>query len=386
MTQIEHPDIAKFATIRTDYAAIVDRDHCAAMLLSILEGWTNWLKERGRSLWVDMSGNELSEAVSGLFCRKTFMKAGESLEKLGLLVRKQKKACDRTYQYLLQVGALQERLNLLVFWNAACKYFQLLVSAPTAQWLELGMARLETLPGANVQPRTMQNPNATPCNVPAGTTLKDIDNHLSNNTTNNKPVVVSSGEKVVLEDRTIEQPGVVKSCEKVETVTSYPSEDQSVTDNWSSTAEIESPEQTEHLEPVDLPQQQKLESNRVNVQDKGLQTIAHKYKDRLATAVAAWLEWAARTSVEKPTRSLAQAIKEDWRPESKVLSPQEKAAAVVEETDWTTHPQWESWLLQMRQGLPKFVVFGTCFDRQMRRAIAEWANERKLIWEPIGVR
>ena len=63
MTHIEHPDIARFATIRTDYAALVDRDHCAAMLLSIIEGWTNWLKERGKSLWVNMSGVELSEAV-----------------------------------------------------------------------------------------------------------------------------------------------------------------------------------------------------------------------------------------------------------------------------------------------------------------------------------
>lgn len=80
-------------------------------MLSILEGWTNWLREQSRSLWVDLSRNEFAASVTGLFSRKKFMAAGKLLEELGLVARKQNSDCDRTYQYLLQVETVQERVN-----------------------------------------------------------------------------------------------------------------------------------------------------------------------------------------------------------------------------------------------------------------------------------
>ncbi|MGL4618338.1 MAG: hypothetical protein ACRCZS_04675, partial [Chroococcidiopsis sp.] len=44
---VQHPDLSKFAVIRTDYVAMLG-NRPAAMLLSIIEGWTNWLKARGK--------------------------------------------------------------------------------------------------------------------------------------------------------------------------------------------------------------------------------------------------------------------------------------------------------------------------------------------------
>ena len=58
----------------------------------------------------------------------------------------------------------------------------------------------------------------------------------------------------------------------------------------------------------------------------------------------------------------------------------EATAAATEATDWTQHPDWENWLAHMREGVPKFVALGTCFDWKKRRAIADWADERGLIW------
>lgn len=55
-------------------------------------------------------------------------------------------------------------------------------------------------------------------------------------------------------------------------------------------------------------------------------------------------------------------------------------AAKSGKTDWTSHPDWSDWLLQMRSGVPRFVALGTCFDNKTRRAIADWADERGLIW------
>lgn len=56
------------------------------------------------------------------------------------------------------------------------------------------------------------------------------------------------------------------------------------------------------------------------------------------------------------------------------------AAAFIADTDWTQHPDWNDWLAEMREGVPRFVALGTCFDRKTRRAIADWADERGLIW------
>lgn len=39
------------------------------------------------------------------------MAAGKLLEELGLVARKQNSDCNRTYQYLLQVETVQERVN-----------------------------------------------------------------------------------------------------------------------------------------------------------------------------------------------------------------------------------------------------------------------------------
>ncbi|MES1026708.1 hypothetical protein ABN584_27850 [Gloeocapsa sp. BRSZ] len=58
----------------------------------------------------------------------------------------------------------------------------------------------------------------------------------------------------------------------------------------------------------------------------------------------------------------------------------EAAAAYVANTDWTRHPDWEDWLAQMREGVPRFVALGTCFDNKTRKAMSDWADERGLIW------
>lgn len=58
----------------------------------------------------------------------------------------------------------------------------------------------------------------------------------------------------------------------------------------------------------------------------------------------------------------------------------EAAVVCVANTDWTQHPNWEDCLAQMREGVPRFVALGTCFDNKTRKAISDWADERGLIW------
>ncbi len=189
---IEHPDLSKFAIIRTDYVAMLG-SHPAAMLLSVVEAWTNWLKERRKSILVRLSGNALSDAVGGLFTRKTFMKAGLLLEELGLIARVQKAGSDRTYQYLLQTNAVQNRLNLLVWWNTLKTYSQLIRFANTGNWFNFGKQWLETLLGANVLKGTLESIFESLSTEPCDPTLKDLSNEIKN-TTETLPVAALKNE------------------------------------------------------------------------------------------------------------------------------------------------------------------------------------------------
>lgn len=179
---VEHPDFSRFATIRTDYVAMLG-SRPAAMLLSVVEAWTKWLRARGKSILVSLSGNAISNAVGGLFTRKTFMKAGKLLEEMGLIARVQRQGSNRTYQYLLQKDAVQNRLNLLVWWNTS-KTYSLIVEKPlTSNWLKIGIGWLESFLGANVLKGALESPLLSDCIAPCDPTLNDSSKSLQEKTT-----------------------------------------------------------------------------------------------------------------------------------------------------------------------------------------------------------
>lgn len=211
---IEHPDLSKFAVIRTDYVAMLG-SRPAAMLLSVVEAWTNWLKERRKSILVRLSGNALSDAVGGLFARKTFMKAGLLLEELGLIARVQKSSSDRTYQYLLQTSAVQNRLNLLVWWNTLKTYSQLIRFANTGNWFDFGRQWLESLLEANVPKGTLESPFELPSTEPCDPTLKDLSNEIKNTTETPLPVAALKNE---IQDLEVTDEQIDSCCTQISVV------------------------------------------------------------------------------------------------------------------------------------------------------------------------
>ena len=65
-TCIEHPAQASFVILRDEYMSLCDSDACAAMLLHVLEHWTNTklrqLEERSKGdLWVFRSREQLRD-------------------------------------------------------------------------------------------------------------------------------------------------------------------------------------------------------------------------------------------------------------------------------------------------------------------------------------
>ena len=73
---------------------------------------------------------------------------------------------------------------------------------------------------------------------------------------------------------------------------------------------------------IKFPSEEELKHNRVDLNCQELKSVAKKYPSRLHTAIAAWLQWAAKTqNIRSTTRSLVTAIKENWQPQ---LSPREQ--------------------------------------------------------------
>jgi len=87
------------------------------------------------------------------------------------------------------------------------------------------------------------------------------------------------------------------------------------------------------------------------------------------------------SQLPKPPELSLKWIEANWQELYALFkSTPEAVAASITDTDWTSHPDWENWLAQMREGVPRFVALGTCFDNKMRRAITDWADDRGLIW------
>lgn len=180
--RVIHPDIARFCIIRQDYVAITQGNRCAAVMLSIFEGYTNWLSRQGLMPWVDLSGEEISAAMCGLYSRKAIMAAGVLLDRLGLVRRKQKSSCNRTYQYLLLTEEVQKRIELATFWDASLK-LAIRCFQTGGNWYRWGIKWLKALWGAIDLKRTMQevldrdaSDRTEQCIEQDRTTYKDVPN------------------------------------------------------------------------------------------------------------------------------------------------------------------------------------------------------------------
>lgn len=331
---IEHPDLARFAIVRQDYLAITN-NHCAAMLLSVIEGYTNWARNNNwDTSWIDLSGKELSYAMSGMFGRKAIMAAGVLLDSLDLIRRQQNNDVDRTYRYLLLAENVQSRIALATFWDSALKLISWrsksrLIPMKSWLWFPQGLQWLETLWSAIVRSCPVQDTSKSPCIEPENTASIKSKNSLK--TANNR-VVVDFQEKE--EDKT----------------------------------ETQDP-QDESL---------KEELSALGVKFDAVKRVIHDYRANVAAAVAYTKEAIATwKKVEEPAAVFTAACKEGRTPIHPIENVQTTETVA---TDWTQHPDWEEWLALMRHGISTFIKSGTCLDRQTRRVIAAWAEQNNLVW------
>lgn len=120
---MEHPNTACFSIIRQDYVAIAQNNKCAAMILSILEGYSDLKKKNNdQSKWITLSAPEMSYRFIGLFARKAILQAGKLLAQLGLVARVQENEVNRSYRYLLQEDVINFRIQFALVWDASLQF------------------------------------------------------------------------------------------------------------------------------------------------------------------------------------------------------------------------------------------------------------------------
>lgn len=85
--------------------------HCKALILAILEHWTDSKRGKGQSLWVIMTYQQFADAMYGLFSRDVIMDSLDELVGEGLIERKTYQHHEKgMYQYLFKYREVNKRL------------------------------------------------------------------------------------------------------------------------------------------------------------------------------------------------------------------------------------------------------------------------------------
>lgn len=130
---IEHRAKSRLVILHADYLEICDNDSAAAILLKILEYWTNnkidaqeqgaednirrkqaGLEPREYELWIYKSGKQFLEDALGLLKEHDVVRGLEILLNKGYIQRRHnpKFHWDRTWQYLLNISTVQNALTI----------------------------------------------------------------------------------------------------------------------------------------------------------------------------------------------------------------------------------------------------------------------------------
>jgi hypothetical protein len=115
---IEHRANYHFLKVEEDYVAICSKGeqsaYCKALILAVLEHWTNDKCDKGQDEFIYMTYPQWIESIYGLFQRNVIIKCLAELVQQHLILRKPHKMYGKeTFAYKLNVPLLQERLKSL---------------------------------------------------------------------------------------------------------------------------------------------------------------------------------------------------------------------------------------------------------------------------------
>lgn len=113
---IEHKANYHYIKVEEDYIAICTKGetspHCKAMILSVLESWTNTKRAESKSPYVYMTYEQWEKSLYNWYKRDVIMACLEELETNKLIASRQIKAGGKlTYEYCLNIGQVQAHIK-----------------------------------------------------------------------------------------------------------------------------------------------------------------------------------------------------------------------------------------------------------------------------------
>ncbi|GCE45335.1 hypothetical protein EI42_03036 [Thermosporothrix hazakensis] len=103
-----------FIKLHSDLLELCEGDHCEALILGVLEEWTNSKLDSGKVPYIYMSYPQWQASLYFLYGRSTIMQALRRLEARGLIRKRPYRLYGKdTYQYWLHVELINARLQEL---------------------------------------------------------------------------------------------------------------------------------------------------------------------------------------------------------------------------------------------------------------------------------
>lgn len=117
VSAITHPARSRFTPLRPHYVEMCGHGP-AAMVLAVIEGWTNWRLQHieideatDESLWVRLPLQQIIDDLGGAFGRTAIETAIEKLVELGFIEQRSPEGTDRAKLYLLVLDAVQDAVD-----------------------------------------------------------------------------------------------------------------------------------------------------------------------------------------------------------------------------------------------------------------------------------
>lgn len=297
---------------------------CQADILTWLDGWTKTKRSQGKEDWVRVVTSELAAKLG--YCKATICTHLGHLLNIGVLIRRDAKLfpTDTAFEYQVVLPELIKRLEK---------------NQPTSG-ATLDHKQHETSPLANQKQSTTELPTINP-NLPTAT--------------NTVVVAFSKNE---------EQPGTLPEPPQP------PPSQKSLPANENDSLSQENPEAALITESVAA----------AGIQlNSTIRALVLRYTLAEITAAIALLDKAGEKVRDKEAW-FTECLRHGWMVEPSSKHGDE-ASIAVSDVDWAQDSDWEDWIEFMReQGVGGFIERGEWRNANDRRAIANWASHRNLIW------
>ena len=358
--------------------------YCKALILAILEGWTNDKRGRGSDLSVYMTYPQWIDAMYGMFKRMVIMDSLDELIGEGLVSREPHRMYGRdTYKYLLNHRELNKRLRTLPERDPNEKH-------PQVSW-----EHPKNDPSISRRVASTNIPVAS-TSSPDTRLLVDDDPSISrHNIESTKTHNITSTENQRENSQPVQPPAQQPSLSSPSSKKNaafeviFTKQEEAIVTAWEEISECAAPRTAKtKVAAKELVRFKATKENLLEVRDYCLRTNGKWYAEHgmdLSTMVSNWSKWQSTKSIANQQRSgvsrtttpsttgmdeaEAQAVARDAIEKGKAHGYDIKAHAVCENGVWVVRIDWDGDPLRMRSQVEWDKTFQENYDYDQQQLL-----------------